>query len=71
MNPLDFKTKYDAFLATESGRHANEIGEILYDHSEKIGTSNAAALQDVRHYLEILACKEVENSLPDWLAVKP
>ena len=71
MNLLYHKTKYEAFCATKPGAHARAIGEVLYHHSQEIGPANAGAMRDAQHYLETLAWKEVEASLPDWLVVKP
>lgn len=58
---------YEKLQETEPGRHANNIGEALYDCGVKLGENNVRLLTMARTYLEKLAIDEIRKAEP-WAA---
>lgn len=58
---------YQKILTTEPGKHADEIGDVLYCHSHKLTEDAVRRLGIVRTYLEALAIAELEQQVESWV----
>ena len=54
---------YQAVISTEPGRLAAVVSDVLYYHSQALGDKSCRELAEVRHYLEVLANKELKERI--------